>query len=244
MRRLNRAIKSAKRGVSWIIFAILKNQNVYSKLILPYLLSKHWFASSVWNVCRWVADVPPRETSPAAKSEQKRMFSRATFLSSVAKDGKDRQGLKLFQVLMLCLQIAPKIYIGLCEKACHCSYFCQRSNSVIGNGKLFFRFIHQMRCNWGRIILYFMLAPEFECVIKSSHFAFYSMGISFLWPRWPKKFVVLQVWLFFKSSTIGEKVFETFVKWAANGGIFRERKQSGPHPLYKVGLFDHCYYVI
>ena len=41
MRRLNRAIKSAKRGVSWIIFAILKNQNVYEKSILLNLLSKH-----------------------------------------------------------------------------------------------------------------------------------------------------------------------------------------------------------
>ena len=44
---------------------------------LPDLLSKHWFASSVWNFCRWVADVPPHETSPAAKSEEKRMFSQA-----------------------------------------------------------------------------------------------------------------------------------------------------------------------
>ena len=35
------------------------------------------FTSSVWNFCRWVADVPPRETSPAAKSEQKRMFLQA-----------------------------------------------------------------------------------------------------------------------------------------------------------------------
>ena len=24
---------------------------------------KHWFASSVWNFCRRVADIPPRETS-------------------------------------------------------------------------------------------------------------------------------------------------------------------------------------
>ena len=30
---------------------------------LPDLLCKHWFTSSVWNFCRWVADVPPRETS-------------------------------------------------------------------------------------------------------------------------------------------------------------------------------------
>ena len=33
------------------------------------------FTSSVWNFCRWNADVPPRETSSVAKSEEKRMFS-------------------------------------------------------------------------------------------------------------------------------------------------------------------------
>ena len=36
------------------------------------------FTSSVWNFCSWVVDNPPRETSPAAKSEEKRMFSQAT----------------------------------------------------------------------------------------------------------------------------------------------------------------------
>ena len=35
------------------------------------------FTSSVLNLCRWVADVPPRETSPAAKCAEKRMFSQA-----------------------------------------------------------------------------------------------------------------------------------------------------------------------
>ena len=44
---------------------------------LPDLLYKHWFASSVWNSCPWVTDVPPRETFPATKSEEKRMFSQA-----------------------------------------------------------------------------------------------------------------------------------------------------------------------
>ena len=29
-----------------------------------------------WNFCRWIADVPPRETSPAAKSEEERIFRR------------------------------------------------------------------------------------------------------------------------------------------------------------------------
>ena len=44
---------------------------------LPDSSCKHWFASSVWNFCHWVADVPPLETSPAAKSKEKRMFSQA-----------------------------------------------------------------------------------------------------------------------------------------------------------------------
>ena len=35
--------------------------------------------SSAWNFCRWVADVIPRETSFAAKSKEKRLFSQATF---------------------------------------------------------------------------------------------------------------------------------------------------------------------
>ena len=33
---------------------------------LPDLLSNHWFMSPVWNFCRWVADVPLRETSLSA----------------------------------------------------------------------------------------------------------------------------------------------------------------------------------
>ena len=43
------------------------------------LLTGFWtdFTSSVWNFCCWVADVPPCETSPAMKSEEKRMFSQA-----------------------------------------------------------------------------------------------------------------------------------------------------------------------
>ena len=44
---------------------------------LPDLLCKHWFTSSVCNFCRWIADVPPRETSPAARSGEKRLFSQA-----------------------------------------------------------------------------------------------------------------------------------------------------------------------
>ena len=51
---------------------------------LPDLLCKHWFASSVWNLCRWVADVPPRETSPAVKSARRNgCFRRLLMIKTV-----------------------------------------------------------------------------------------------------------------------------------------------------------------
>ena len=52
---------------------------------LPELLCKHWFTSSVWNFCHWVADVPPRETSTAARSDEKRLFSQGTIAVAVEK---------------------------------------------------------------------------------------------------------------------------------------------------------------
>ena len=59
---------------------------------LPDLLCKHWFTSSVCNFCRWIADVPPRETSPAARSGEKRLFSQANSIpfnsSNVALNSK------------------------------------------------------------------------------------------------------------------------------------------------------------
>ena len=48
--------KSTRRNVKLNKFA-------FGAPWLPDLLCKHWFTSSVWNFCRWVADVPPRETS-------------------------------------------------------------------------------------------------------------------------------------------------------------------------------------
>ena len=38
--------------------------------------------TSLWNFCRWVADVPPRETFPAARSEEKWLFSQASHSSN------------------------------------------------------------------------------------------------------------------------------------------------------------------
>ena len=59
------------------------NKFIFKTPWLLDLLCKHWFASSVWNFCSQVADVPPREKSPAAKSEEKRMFSHAKSLKKV-----------------------------------------------------------------------------------------------------------------------------------------------------------------
>ena len=67
--------KSTRRNVKLNKFA-------FGTPWLPDLFFKHWFTSSVWNFCRRVADVPPRETSPKAKSEEKRMFSQATYVCS------------------------------------------------------------------------------------------------------------------------------------------------------------------
>ena len=39
--------------------------------------------SSVWNFCRSVVDVPPRETSPAGKSKEKRSFSQANVSADI-----------------------------------------------------------------------------------------------------------------------------------------------------------------
>ena len=38
------------------------------------LLCKHWFTSSVWNFCHWVADVPPCETSSTTRSKEWQLF--------------------------------------------------------------------------------------------------------------------------------------------------------------------------
>ena len=54
---------------------------------LPDLLCKHWFASLVWNFCRWVADILPREMFPAVKSEEKRMFSQANIFIETETSG-------------------------------------------------------------------------------------------------------------------------------------------------------------
>ena len=64
---------------------------IFGTPLLPNLSCKHWFASLVWNFCRWVADVPPCETSPAMKSEEKRMFSKAKYIIDSTWVGHDTE---------------------------------------------------------------------------------------------------------------------------------------------------------
>ena len=52
------------------------NYSVYQSSLLTGFRTD--FISSVWNFCRWVAEDPPRERSPAARSEEKRFFSQAS----------------------------------------------------------------------------------------------------------------------------------------------------------------------
>ena len=57
------------------------------------------FTSSVWNFCRWVADFPPRETSPAAKSEGKRLFFQAIIADIVV------QFYPWFNLILFCFKL-------------------------------------------------------------------------------------------------------------------------------------------
>ena len=74
--------KSTRRNVKL-------NKFVLGTPWLPDILCKHWFTSSVWNFCRWVADVPPRETSQVARREETRLFSQAN--STVDKVGREKR---------------------------------------------------------------------------------------------------------------------------------------------------------
>ena len=55
------------RSSIWVLLAKLfsrRIQNITSnKFMITGFTSKHWFMSSVWNFCRWGADLPPSKTS-------------------------------------------------------------------------------------------------------------------------------------------------------------------------------------
>ena len=60
----------ARSEINTTLKNVKLNKFAFGTPWLQDLLCKHWFTSSVWNFCRWVADVPPRE---AAMSEEKRL---------------------------------------------------------------------------------------------------------------------------------------------------------------------------
>ena len=74
------------RGLLSVIRKQWLKQCNYSVDQSPHLTGfRTYFTSSVWNFCRWVADVPPSETSPAAKSKEKRMLLQAKYWSAPYK---------------------------------------------------------------------------------------------------------------------------------------------------------------
>ena len=61
------------------VFCLLLVNNSYNNVTTPSTNQRFWPDSGqILRHQYGVADVPPRETSPAAKSEEKRMFSQAT----------------------------------------------------------------------------------------------------------------------------------------------------------------------
>ena len=63
-----------------ILTVLLEIHRVYIWPSWPFVFCLSFvnnFTSSVWNFCRWVAEIIPCETSSAAKSEEKRLFSQA-----------------------------------------------------------------------------------------------------------------------------------------------------------------------
>ena len=72
--------------LAFCLLSVIRKQQLKQYKTTPLTNQGFWpgfwtyFTSSVWNFCGWVADVPPRETSLAAKSVEKRMFSKATIL--------------------------------------------------------------------------------------------------------------------------------------------------------------------
>ena len=71
---------SREEYVPPILTVLLEIHRVYMGPSRPFVFCLPFvndFRSSVWNFCRWVAEIIPRETSLAAKSEEKWLFSQA-----------------------------------------------------------------------------------------------------------------------------------------------------------------------
>ena len=84
------------------------NKFVFATSWLLDLLCKHWCTSSVWNFCRWVADVRPRETSPAAKSKEKRLFCRLLHQGNMKWGEKEERNRKCCRLFPRHVRVRPQ----------------------------------------------------------------------------------------------------------------------------------------
>ena len=64
--------------VAFCLLSVTHKQQLYCNN-QSELLSRLRTVSSVWNFCYWGTDVPPGEVSLAARSEEKQLFSQATW---------------------------------------------------------------------------------------------------------------------------------------------------------------------
>ena len=76
--------------------------------------------SSVWNFFRWVADIPPRETSPGVRSENKLLFSQAIVV------------ILLPRLLIFCMVVEPQ-YSGKSAKFTTTCKIPQNSLEILSN---------------------------------------------------------------------------------------------------------------
>ena len=73
-------VSSKEEYIPPISTVLLELHRVYIWPSWPFVFCLSFVNNSpIWNFCRWVADVIPRETSSAAKSEEKRLFSQANW---------------------------------------------------------------------------------------------------------------------------------------------------------------------
>ena len=72
--------------MAFCLLSVIRKQHNYSvdqsELLKRFRTD---FTSSARNFCRWGAEVPPGETSLAAKSEEKRLYSQVTGSATAAK---------------------------------------------------------------------------------------------------------------------------------------------------------------
>ena len=94
--------------VAFCLLSVLHKQYNYC-VDQSELLTRFWtdFTSSVWNFCRWSADISPGKTSQVARSEEKRLFSQAIQVRTICTFILDFKTDLQIQTLILIVYSSP-----------------------------------------------------------------------------------------------------------------------------------------